>query len=76
MIWADRVGVVVLIMSWLIAGALGAENQALLTATLIPVGLWAFLRSIDWIFTGEIRWIDRGHFPITLWDRRPPHLRH
>lgn len=75
MIWADRVGVVVLLMAWLIAGALNVQNQALLTATLAPVCLWAFLRALDWIFTGEFRWIDRGILPITLWDRRPPNLR-
>lgn len=71
MIWADRVAVVVLIATLLIAGASGAEDKGLALAFYGPVCFWALLRGIDWIATGEFRWINRGVLPITLWDRRP-----
>ena len=70
MIWADRVAVVALIATLLIAGAVGVEGNGVALAFYGPICFWAALRAIDWIATGEFRWINRGVLPITLWDRR------
>lgn len=65
MIWADRVAVVwavivYAILAWLTGSvphtATPAINDALwlgLVGVIVP---WLFLRGLDWIFSGAIRW--------------------